>query len=76
MVCLLLGPTESRGSGHDAVELFGEALNLAPSLTSSLGAALVVGVDLLARGDSVQVAGQLLAENGQLVVCLISCRSC
>ena len=73
MVCLLLGPTESRGSSHDTVKLLGEALDLAPSLTSSLRATLVVRVDLLARSDSVQVAGQLLAKNCQLVVCLVSC---
>jgi hypothetical protein len=62
MVNLLLPVAESRGTDSGTVELVCEPLDLTPSLTSTLGAALVVRVDLV--GNVEKVLGELLADDG------------
>lgn len=70
VVDLLLAIAEGRGADGGTVELISKTLDLRPTLTSSLGAALVVGVDLV--GDVVQVGSVCLAQCSELVVSLVA----
>lgn len=67
MIGLLLAIAKGRGTNDQAVVLLASALALRPSLTASLGATLVIRLDLGAVGYVIKVPGDLLADDGHLL---------
>lgn len=72
MVDLLLAVAEGWGAGDGAVVLVSVALDLAHSLTTTIGATLVVGVELGAGRLAVEALGEVLAELGHLTERLVT----
>lgn len=65
-----MGKTKCRSTRDDAVEV-AEALDLTPSVTAALGAALVVGVRLCVR-HVVVLGDEKLSQDGHFVDSLLA----
>lgn len=76
VVDLLLSKAEGRGTGNNTVIFISPALNLTHTLTTTIGTALVVGVDLLVAGEAVEAAGQGLGDLGHLTQSLVAEHVC
>lgn len=71
MVDLLLSKAEGRGTGNDTVIFISPALDLTHTLTTTIGTALVVGVNLLVAGETVETTGQGLGDLGHFTKSLV-----
>lgn len=69
VVDLLLSKAEGGSTDDDTVVVGTETLGLGPTLTATLGAGLVVGVDLV--GGGVEVLAELTADQHHLVDALV-----
>lgn len=72
VVDLLLSKTEGRGTSDNTVIFISPALNLTHTLTTTIGTALVVGVDLLVAGEAVEATGQRLSDLGHFTQSLVA----
>lgn len=71
VVHLLLGVAESGSSGNGTVVLVAVALDLAHTLTTTVGAALVVSVELGVGGGTVEALGEVLTDLSQFTQSLV-----
>jgi len=70
MVGLLLTVADGRCSNNGTIESVAEALDLTPTITTALGATLIVGVDLVLGVE--EVCGELATDDSQLSYTLVS----
>ena len=68
---LLLSISESRSSDNYTIILLAPSLDLTPSLSSTIGATLVVGVDLGVRRNTIESLSKSLSDSGHLTQGLV-----
>ncbi|KAI6777491.1 hypothetical protein HG530_001436 [Fusarium avenaceum] len=68
---LLLGESKSRGTGDNTVVLIAPSLNLAHPLSSTIGAAFVISIDLARAGHVIQLFGDVLSDLSHLAESLV-----
>jgi hypothetical protein len=69
---LLLCESEGWSTSDDTIILLTPALDLTHTLSSTIRASLVVGIDLGVAIQSIESPGKRFSENGHLTQCLIS----